>query len=273
MMKSTKCAACGFVGWSNVEHCKSCGGPLGQHSNDLPPAAHHSTGYDAWDQPEENQKNGLAIFALILGIVSFFTLGVLGVGAITGIIVASVAMGRIKREPWKYGGHGMALAGLILSITSLVSVVPIGIVASIAVPNLLAARRAANEGSAIHSLRTISSAEQSYHVNFQKYGTLDELGANGLIDSKLASGKKNGYNFTIELTSDPSSPEGFAVVGVPESYRNSGLRSFYVDESFVIRAADNAGGPASKLDAPLEADAEYPSLRTRRADYRRQPVY
>ena len=147
-MKSTKCVECGFVGWSDVENCKACGAPFSQRSTTLPPA---SPGYDSWSQSAEGQKKGLAIFSLVLGILSFFTFGLLGVGAITGIILAVVAMGKVKREPWRYGGRGMAIAGLTMSIISLVSVVPVAIIASIAVPNLLAARMAANEGSAIHS--------------------------------------------------------------------------------------------------------------------------
>src|SRR5215203_693801 len=141
-MKSAKCAACGFVGWSDVETCKACGAPLHQGFMNLPPGKPvYQAHYDQWNETAEGQKKGLAIFALVLGILSFLLFGLLGIGAITGIIVAWIAMSRIKREPWKYGGRGLALAGLILSITSLVTVVPVALIASIAVPNLLAARR------------------------------------------------------------------------------------------------------------------------------------
>ena len=200
-MKSTKCVQCGFVGWSDVENCKACGAPLNQSWSSVPPAGAY---YDSGDQSEGQQK-GMAIAGLILGILSFFTFGLLGVGAILGIVLSAKAMGRVSREPWKYGGRGMAIAGLVLSITALASAVPIGIIAAIAVPNLLAARRAANEGSAIHSLRTISQAEFAYQSNFGKYGTLQELATNGLIDPNLGSGTKNGYVFNITL--DSTNPE------------------------------------------------------------------
>jgi type IV pilus assembly protein PilA len=262
-MRSTKCAACGFVGWSDVENCKSCGAPLGHGS--APASPGYSTNYDSWDQPE-GQKKGLAIIALVLGILSFFTFGLLGVGAIVGIILAAKAMGRVKHEPWKYGGRGMAIAGLVLSITSLASTVPIAIVAAIAVPNLLAARRAANESSAIHSVQEIASAQVVYQSNFQKYGTLAELAANALIDPTLASGTRNGYNFTVVL--DSGNPEAFEVIGVPVTYRNSGTRSFYVDETFVIRGADNHGGPSSKMDEALDSGSDYPRRPGQRVDYR-----
>lgn len=255
-MKSKKCGACGFVGWSDVEYCKACGAQLG----------------NSWTEPE-GQKTGMAIAALTLGVLSFLTFGLLGAGAITGIILASVAMSRVKREPHKYGGRGMAIAGLVLSITSLASLVPFGLVAAIAIPNLLAARMAANEGSAQHSLRIITQAEFTYHDILNKYATLDELAAQNLIDSQLATGSKNGYKFSVEPTTDETNVEGFAVVAVPLEYRSSGRRSFYVDQSLVLRAADNHGGPASKLDAPLNVDSDYPSP-ARRVEYSpQQPVY
>ena len=49
-------------------------------------------------------------------------------------------------------------------IELLIVVVIIGIIAAIAIPNLLAARRSANEGSAISSLRTIHGAEMTYQA-------------------------------------------------------------------------------------------------------------
>ena len=273
-MKSTKCVECGFVGWSDVEHCKACGAPLGQRSHNLPsPAPAYNSNYAHWDEPE-GEKKGLAIFALILGILSFMTFGLLGVGAIAGIILSCIAMNKAKREPRQYGGKGMAIAGLVLSIVSLLTVVPVGIIASIAIPNLLAARRAANEGSAMHSLRTISSAEAIYisTAGQGKYGTLNDLAASGLIDATLATGSKNGYRFTVKLTTDDMNNPGFAVFGVPVIYRNTGVRSFFVDETLVMRGGDNSGGPSSKLDQPLDMDADMYD-RTRRADYRQQPVY
>jgi prepilin-type N-terminal cleavage/methylation domain-containing protein len=82
----------------------------------------------------------------------------------------------------------------------LVVVIIIAIVAAIAIPNLLASRRAANEASAISSLRTIHSAEVTYFATTGQnsgYGTLAQLGTAGLIDSALAGvGTKSGYTFT-----------------------------------------------------------------------------
>lgn len=265
-MKSTKCVQCGLVGWSDAGNCKSCGAPLNQSSVSLPQSGGH---YDSWNEAE-GQQNGLAVAALVLGIISFFTFGLLGIGAIAGIVLAVKAMGRVSREPYRYGGRGMAIAGLILSITSLATTVPVGVIAAIAIPNLLAARRAANEASAINSLRKISSAEFTYQSTYAKFGTLEELCATGLIDDKLASGTKSGYKFAVTL--DSTNPEAFEVTGVPETYRSSGTRSFYVDETFVIRAGDNFGGPSTKMDQPLGTGSDSMRSFERRLDYVPQPA-
>ena len=147
------------------------------------------------------------------------------------------------------------------------------LVAAIAVPNLIASRRAANEASAIATLRHVSAAQATYQAHFGKYGTLDELAAEELIDQKLATGRKNGYKFVIVMTTDEKDREGFALTAVPLTF-SSGTRSFFVDQTLVLRAADKTGEPASNLDPPLGEERDYPSTRSdRRADYRPQTVY
>jgi type II secretory pathway pseudopilin PulG len=273
IMKSTKCVECGFVGW-NVDTCKACGAPLGQRSHNLPPPTPVYTSH--YNQPEqpEGPKKGLAIAALVLGIIGLFTLGVIVVGAITGIVMACVAMSRVKRDPWQYGGRSLAIAALVLNIVSLFAFAPIGIVAAIAIPNLLASYRAANEGSAQASLRTLHAAEATYQATRGQgnYGTLSELAAEGLIDAKLAMGTKNGYIFTVELTTNELNDPGFSVVGVPQTYGKTGIRSFFVDETGVMRGGDNHGRPSTKMDLPLDNDADFYERRGR-TDYRTQPVY
>jgi len=205
-------------------------------------------------------KSGLAIASLIVGIISFMTFGLLGIGALIGIILGIVALMRTNREPSRYGGKTLAITGLVLSATSLVIVIPVGVIAAIAIPNLLAARRAANEGSSITSLRQILNAETTYYGIHEKYGTLEELAAAELLPSTLSSGIRNGYKFRIDLPTRnyPQTP-GFEAVGVPVTYPNNGRNSFYIDETGIIRAADNHGSDATRLDSPLEFDDDYPS--------------
>src|SRR5512147_1701733 len=93
-------------------------------------------------------------------------------------------------------------------IELLIVVAIILIIAAIAIPNLLRSRIAANQASAIGSIRILNTAEITYSSSYGQgfTTTLAQLGppasgpvsaaAAGLIDSVLAGGTKSGYNFT-----------------------------------------------------------------------------
>jgi prepilin-type N-terminal cleavage/methylation domain-containing protein len=72
-------------------------------------------------------------------------------------------------------------------IELLIVVVIIGIIAAIAIPNLMAARRSANEASAIASMRTLNGAQATYKSSNPTFGSLPDLQSAGLIDSVLAN--------------------------------------------------------------------------------------
>jgi type IV pilus assembly protein PilA len=204
-----------------------------------------------------DQKKGMAIASLVIGIIGFFTFGIVGLGAILGVVLGAVAMRKAQQNPHEYGGHGLATAGLVTNILSLVMIVPIGIVAAIAIPNLLASRRAANEGASIAVLRRIHDAQQTYQATRGNgsYGSVDQLVAEGLLETKLGRGTYAGYKFTVETYSpDPLTPASFRAVSVPISYGDTGRRSFYVDETGIIRAADNRGREATVEDPPLNSE-------------------
>jgi hypothetical protein len=272
-MASAKCPECGFVGWADAESCKKCGAPMmaasGLPSDQMEPAyAYDYTHQHVGFQPE--LKQGLAITALVIGILNFLFLGIFVVTIIAGIVISVVALRKIKRYPLVYGGQGLAVAGLITNIVSVVVLIPILLIASIALPNLLAARMAANEGSAMYSLRQILAAEAAYQNRNGKFGTLAELERENLIASDLASGMCHGYKFKVDAIIDRGDGwPGFAAVGVPVYYRSSGRRSFFIDETGVIRSADSQGMDATKYDPPVNSDSRYPSDRS--ASRRSQP--
>ncbi|MEZ5425898.1 MAG: prepilin-type N-terminal cleavage/methylation domain-containing protein [Pyrinomonadaceae bacterium] len=134
-------------------------------------------------------------------------------------------------------------------IELLIVVVIIGIIAAIAIPNLLASRRAANESSAIASLRTLTGAEATYKASNTNFGTLANLNTSGLIDSAFAAGTKSGYTFTA--AADATQPtlywDATAVPQVATGLGATGNRSFYTNESGVIYAA--TGGTAPTVNA------------------------
>ena len=267
-MHSIKCSQCGFVCWSGADSCKMCGTPISQKINQPLPRDHYMI--------ERDLKKGLAVFSLVLGVINLFTVGLLGVGSILGIVVAVVALNRAKRDPYVYGGKGLATAGLVTSIVSIAIIVPIGIIAAIAIPNLLAARRAANEGATISVLRKIHAAEATYQATAGagEFGTLEQLAAHQLISPEMASGARHGYKFNVELTTGLDNEAGFEATAVPMTYPNSGRRSFYVSENGVIRAADNQGTLATRDDPPVTFDrVDDFEPRARRSGYQQQPAY
>src|SRR5829696_8466451 len=95
-------------------------------------------------------------------------------------------------------------------IELLIVVAIIGIVAAIAIPNLLASRRAANESASIAAVRVLSSSEMTYRETYgarTSYADLAELRARGMIDAVLAAATttanaKSGYVFNITLPAD-----------------------------------------------------------------------
>lgn len=281
-MKRAKCPECGFVGWAGAECCKKCGAPVMADSENMaePLEPSHAYNYQqpayaynyqtqyAGYQPEVSQ--GLAITSLVSGILNFLFLGIFVVTTIAGIVISVVALRKISRHPLQYGGKSLAVGGLVINIVSLVAIIPILMIAMVAIPNLLAARRAANEGSAIASMRRIHSAEAAYQEMYEKFGTMAELQQENLIAAELASGTRHGYEFKIEMVSDSGDGQpGFAAVAVPTKYGSSGRRSFYMDETGVIRGADSHGEAATKYDPPLNFDND-PSQRS--ASRRKQPV-
>ena len=96
-------------------------------------------------------------------------------------------------------------------IELLIVVSIIGIIAAIAIPNLLASRRAANEGSAISSMRTIQSCELTYQATTGHgyYGDLASLRGEFLTDQVLGSGTKSGYHFEVNPTAVGVNPALF----------------------------------------------------------------
>jgi len=142
-------------------------------------------------------------------------------------------------------------------IELLIVVAIIGIIAAIAIPNLLASRRAANEGSAQSSLRTIHSSEAVYQstVGNGQFGPIsvaagvfvqDELSLSGqnLVDRQLASGVKSGYNFTATpVVGNPATFHATAEVANTAAFTRTGNRAFGITEDGVLRGAvsDAAG--------------------------------
>jgi prepilin-type N-terminal cleavage/methylation domain-containing protein len=134
-------------------------------------------------------------------------------------------------------------------IELLIVVAIIGIIAAIAIPNLLASRRAANEGSAQQSLRTMASAEATYRATAGSgnYGPVSDLVTQNLVDSVLGGGAKSGYNFTTN-TAPTADPNVFVLAAAPINNTGvtaTGTREFCIDQTGVLGAKAAAGTSAA----------------------------
>jgi type IV pilus assembly protein PilA len=132
-------------------------------------------------------------------------------------------------------------------IELLIVVAIILIIAAIAIPNLLRAKMAANESSAVASIRTINTAMITYQSSYPQVGyatALTNLGGISpctpssvtgcLIGSDLAAGVKSGYNFIAVGSGGPPSVQYYAS-GVPTVLNQTGTRSFCSFEDAVLR--------------------------------------
>ena len=147
-------------------------------------------------------------------------------------------------------------------IELLIVVAIILIIAAIAIPDLLKSRQAANQASAVGSMRTLNTSEVTYASTYttgfsstlaQLDGTVTPSDANsaGLIDTVLGSGLKSSYTFTYtptNITATPPRVDGYHVQTGPVAGTGNG-NFYYTDESGVIR--QNTSTTATSTDSPL----------------------
>ncbi len=155
-------------------------------------------------------------------------------------------------------------------IELLIVVAIILIIAAIAIPNLIRSKMAANEASAVATLRTINTAEVVYSSTYNVpgvFGLLPDLGTGGtasncaagaapptstnacLIDFALENAGtapgKSGYLLTVGLLAGG----GYAGHNNPNNPGSSGVRYFYTDQTLVIR--QNSTAAAISTDSPI----------------------
>jgi prepilin-type N-terminal cleavage/methylation domain-containing protein len=145
-------------------------------------------------------------------------------------------------------------------IELLIVVAIILIIAAIAIPNLIKSKMAANEASAVGSLRTITTAEIAYASACPTIGftaVLADLGTaatcpggNNQIDNQLQTGIKSGYTFALTAANGGAGPNSLFTGNADPQSGSSGTRHFFVDQTGVIRY--NQLGPATVADNPLQ---------------------
>jgi len=153
--------------------------------------------------------------------------------------------------------RGFSLIELLIVIAIIL------ILAMIAVPKVNQQLMSARETAAIQEIKTIHQAETQYYSTFGKYAaSLNELGppasgaagpaAADLIPKGLAEGKAGGYIYTVS-----GSATGYSVNANPENYGNSGRRTFFSDQTLVIR--NNWSQEPANVNSPELGAASTPA--------------
>lgn len=248
------CSFCGQQISEGASACVHCGRALPLGPPQPSPAA--SPQISPSGAPPVPQTSGLAIGSLICGIMFLFL-----PASVAAIVMGHIARSDIRESRGRKTGAGMALAGLILGYVG-VSTLPILIMAAIAIPNVIRAKMASNDASAIGSLRTITVALVTYTTAYDKFpsrladlgpanGAVPSAGAADLIDSELASGVKSGYRFSYSTgeRDDAGYALGYFITAEPLTPNTTGSYYFYSDQSGVIQS--NRDGPANEHSPPL----------------------
>jgi prepilin-type N-terminal cleavage/methylation domain-containing protein len=149
----------------------------------------------------------------------------------------------------KTRARGFSLIELLIVIAIIL------IIAAIAMPKLNRARMYSQEMAAIRTITTIHTAQAQYFSQYGRFAAnLAELGppasgsavataaASDLIPGDLALGDKSGYKFVLTAT-----PTGYTVNANPGVYNVNGSRTFFSDQSLVIR--EHYGQEAATLQS------------------------
>jgi len=151
-----------------------------------------------------------------------------------------------------YNQKGFSLIELLIVVAVILVIV------TIAIPNFMRSKVAANQASAVGSLRSLNTACVAYSISYGQFpAALTNLGpiassgnasstSADLIDSVLASGSKSGYTFVYTAG---SSNQSYSITATPAT-SSSGQNMYYTDQSSVIRV-DTSGASASSASTPI----------------------
>jgi len=241
------CPTCGKANEDAAAFCNGCGTNLSLALTSATAA------------PGPQQTSGLAVASLIFGLLFFIF-----PASLLAVIFGHISNSQIRKSAGRLKGAGMALAGMILGYVGIAMIPVILIIAAIAIPNLVKAKMAANEATAVHNLRNIATAAVNYQSAYDTYPSgLSALGpplsgkapnadGAGLINGMLMRGSENGYEFIYQPVSSHGNGvfDRFDITANPITPGATGGRHFHVDETLVITVERDK--PAGRDSPPLD---------------------
>jgi type IV pilus assembly protein PilA len=244
-----------------VKQCPNCKGNLADYVPVCPYCGVNvavtpvGSAQPVWTAPQE--KSGKATASLVCGLVFFFW----PLTALAAVILGHLALSDIKKSAGRLAGQGMAVAGLVLGYVELALLPFILIIAAIAIPNLLRSRMAANEASAVGTLRTYNTAMVTYAATCPNIGYPKKLANLGpgvtdtdkcahadLVGAQMAMPVPVKYGYRFFYNEEPDTDgkvTRYVLSADPVAPGTSGVRHFFTDETGVIRFSAMGGADAN----------------------------
>jgi type IV pilus assembly protein PilA len=268
------CFKCGATMPDTATACPQCGALAQNAPSPLQPAAGATApgpGLPTSPRPmmsapvtpagygQEAQTDGKATASMIFGILSITCFWIFA--GIPAVILGHMAKSNIAKSMGRLKGDGMATAGLIMGYLSIVvGIIPIMIIAAIAIPSLMRSRMVADTSAAVSTVRTVNTAQVVYLTNYPNAGygkSLEVLGPGWppvdcakssnvtaehacLIDGSLGCGfstwcVKGGYRFSLKGICGADGVCSDYVITAAPITSTAGTKSFCSTSNAVIR--------------------------------------
>jgi type IV pilus assembly protein PilA len=186
----------------------------------------------------EAQKKtlGMAIASLVFGCLVLIP--ILGIPfAITAIVLGIIALNKISNNKDTLQGKGLAISGIVLGGIGIILIPIIAMLAAIAIPNLLRARLNANEANAQATLKTLTTAAESYAaVNNGEYPSSARsltIAEPPYLNENYTSGTYQGYKFSCEFDSN-----NYECIATPTSCDTTGTKIYTIEKKGMLSEAD-----------------------------------
>ncbi len=208
------CKNCGKDNLEGAQVCAGCGAEL--QASAAQPAQAPGAGTP--------KTSPMAVWSLVLAILSFFTC----ITAIPGLILGIVSLNQINRNPQQYTGKGLATAGIVVSVVGVIFVTVIALLSAILFPVFARARQQARGANCMSNAKQLSGSLRLYQQDWSGYyppaASWNDALAKGRLSQEAlrcppASNLRCGYGMNANLSGQPESaiPSPSKTVAIFES--------------------------------------------------------